>query len=153
MSWLGRISQMGLQLQLDAFKAEFARTAPGAPAGRPALYEAEIEELRAHFALERAIRTGDLAPGFTLPDVQGGDVSLGSLLEAGPAVVTFYRGGWCPYCNVQLRAYQAGLPQMAKLGARLVAISPQLPEQSLSTAQADELTFYVLSDLITKPPG
>jgi peroxiredoxin len=64
-------------------------------------------------------------------------------------VVTFYRGGWCPYSNIniQLRAYQAVLPQMAGLGARLVAISPQLPEQSLSTAQADELTFYVLSDV------
>ena len=62
-------------------------------------------------------------------------------------MVTFYRGGWCPYCNIQLRAYQAILPQMADLGARLVAISPQLPEQSLATAQTDELTFDVLSDV------
>jgi peroxiredoxin len=62
-------------------------------------------------------------------------------------VLTFYRGGWCPYCNIQLRAYQAALPQMTALGARLVAISPQLPEQSLVTAQADELTFDVLSDV------
>jgi peroxiredoxin len=144
MWWLGRISQMGLQQQLDAFKAEFARTAP---AGRPALYEAKIEELRASFARERAIRTGDLAPGFTLPDAQGRGVSLGSLLEAGPAVVTFYRGGWCPYCNIQLRAYQAVLPNMTTLGARLVAISPQLPDGSLSTAEANELTFDVLSDV------
>jgi peroxiredoxin len=62
-------------------------------------------------------------------------------------VLTFYRGGWCPYCNIQLRAYQAVLPQIAALGARLVAISPQLPEQSLATAQTDELTFDVLSDV------
>jgi len=59
----------------------------------------------------------------------------------------FYRGGWCPYCNIRLRAYQAILPQLSALGARLVAISPQLPEQSLSTAQADELTFDALSDV------
>jgi peroxiredoxin len=135
---------MGLQQQLDAFRAEFARTAP---AGRPALYEAKIEALRASFALERAIRTGDVAPGFTLPDAQGRHVSLARLLEAGPAVVTFYRGGWCPYCNIQLRAYQAMLPEMTTLGARLVAISPQLPDGSLSTAAANELTFDVLSDV------
>jgi len=135
---------MRLQQQLDAFKAEFARTAP---AGRPALYEAKIEQLRASFALERAIRTGDLAPDFTLPDAQGRDVSLGSLLEAGSAVVTFYRGGWCPYCNIQLRAYQAVLPELTALGARLVAISPQLPDGSLSTSEANELTFGVLSDV------
>jgi len=135
---------MGLQQQLDAFKAEFARTAP---VGRPALYEAKIEELRASFALEHATRTGDQAPDFTLPDPQGRDVSLGTLLEAGPAIVTFYRGGWCPYCNIQLRAYQAVLPEMTALDARLVAISPQLPDSSLSTAEANELTFDVLSDV------
>ncbi len=135
---------MGLQQQLDAFKAEFARTAP---AGRPALYAAKIEELRASFALERAIRTADRAPDFTLPDPQGRVVSLGALLEAGPAVVTFYRGGWCPYCNIQLRAYQGVLPEVTALGARLVAISPQLPDGSLSTAEANNLTFDVLSDV------
>ena len=135
---------MALQSQLDAFKAEFARTAP---AGRVALYEAKIEDLRASFALERAIRTGDQAPDFTLPNPQGRPVSLGTLLEAGPAVVTFYRGGWCPYCNIQLRAYQAVLADISALGARLVAISPQLPDGSLSTAEANELTFDVLSDV------
>ena len=144
MSGPERMSQMGLQQQLDAFKAEFARTAP---AGRPALYEAKIEELRASFALERAIRTGDQAPEFTLPDPREKEVSLAVLLEAGPAVITFYRGGWCPYCNIQLRAYQAVLPKMTALGARLVAISPQLPDGSLSTAEANELSFAVLSDV------
>jgi peroxiredoxin len=135
---------MELQQQLDAFKAEFARTAP---VGRPALYEAKIEELRASFPLERAIQAGDQAPDFTLPDLQGRAVSLGTSLEAGPAVVTFYRVGWCPYCNIQLRAYQAVLPEMTVLGARLIAISPQLPDGSLSTVEANHLTFDVLSDV------
>ena len=135
---------MGLQQQLDAFKADFARTAP---AGRPALYQANIDELRAGFATEHAVRVGDQAPDFTLPGAAGNPVSLGVLLQAGPVVVTFYRGGWCPYCNIQLRAYQAILPDMAAAGARLVAISPQLPDGSLSTAEANGLTFDVLSDL------
>jgi peroxiredoxin len=135
---------MSLDQQLADFKAEFARTAP---AGRPALYEAKIEELRASFALEAAAGVGAVAPDFRLPDVKGNPVSLSDLLQSGPVVVTFYRGGWCPYCNIQLRAYQAALPQVTTLGARLVAISPQLPDQSLSTAQADELTFDVLSDI------
>jgi peroxiredoxin len=135
---------MGLEQQLAAFKAEFARTAP---AGRPALYEAKIEELRASFAFEAAVGTGDQAPDFLLPDVQGDTVSLSTVLRRGPAVVTFYRGGWCPYCNIQLRAYQAVLPEITALGGRLVAISPQLPDRSLSTAEANELTFDVLSDV------
>ena len=135
---------MGLQHQLDAFKAEFARTAP---AGRPALYDAKIEELRASFALERAVGLDDLAPDFRLSNAKGAVVSLHDLLQSGPVVVTFYRGGWCPYCNIQLRAHQAILPEITELGARLVAISPQLPDGSLSTAEANALTFDVLSDL------
>src|ERR1700689_2331843 len=135
---------MGLDQQLADFKAEFLRMAP---AGRPALYEAKIEELRAGFALEAAAGGEAPSPGFRVPDVRGNPVSLTDLLGRGPVVLTFYRGGWCPYCNIQLRAYQAVLPQIAALGARLVAISPQLPEQSLATAQTDELTFDVLSDV------
>lgn len=135
---------MGLQDQLDSFRAEFAHSAP---AGRVALYEASIEELRASFALEKAVGAGDEAPGFSLPDVRGNQVSLSGLLQYGPVVVTFYRGGWCPYCNIQLRAYQAMLPEMATLGARLVAISPQLPDGSMGTAEKNALTFEVLSDV------
>src|ERR1700722_6297104 len=129
---------MGLERQLAAFKAEFARTAP---AGRQALYEAKIEERRARFAMKAAIGIDDHAPDFTLPDAQGKSVSLAEMLRHGPTVVTFYLGGWCPYCNLQLRAYQAALPEMTALGAGLVATSPQLPDCSLSTAEANELIF------------
>ena len=104
---------MDLQDQLDDLKSEFARTAPP---GRPALYEAKIEELRASFALEEAVRIGDEAPDFALTDARGNSVSLANLMQRGPVIVTFYRGGWCPYCNLQLRAYQAILPQVAALG-------------------------------------
>jgi peroxiredoxin len=138
------MAAMGLEQQLAEFREEFARTAP---AGRPALYEAKIEELRASFAMEKALGVGGEAPDFVLPDAHGRPVSLSGILQLGPAVVTFYRGGWCPYCNLQLRAYQAALPDMMALGARLVAISPQLPDGSLSTAEKNELTFDVLSDV------
>jgi peroxiredoxin len=73
-------------------------------------------------------------------------VPLSDLLQHGPVVVAFYRGGWCPYCNLELRALQKSLPEIEKLGAQLVAISPQTPDSSLSTQQKDKLRFQVLSD-------
>ncbi len=74
-------------------------------------------------------------------------MTLGELLADGPAVIVFYRGGWCPYCNIALRAYQTELlPQLDRHGAKLVAISPQQPDQSLSTKEKAELSFTVLSD-------
>jgi len=94
-----------------------------------------------------AVAVGDVLSDFTLPDATGQDVSLSELVTDGPAILVFYRGGWCPYCNIQLRAYQAALPEMVALGARLVAISPQLPDRSLSTTETNELTFDVLSDV------
>jgi peroxiredoxin len=135
---------MSLEQELAAFKAEFSRTAP---AGRAALYEAKIEELRADFALASAVGVDEAAPDFALPNAAGKSVVLTELLRSGPVILTFYRGGWCPYCNIQLRAYQSVLPQISASGARLVAISPQLPDNSLDTANKNALTFDVLSDV------
>jgi len=124
---------------------------PSSPAPQPpdqsALYEAKIEELHASFAMEQALSVGAEAPDFVLQNAPGQPVSLSDTLRPGPAVVAFYRGDWCPYCNLQLRAYQAALPDIMALGARLVAISPQLPDGSLSTVEKNELTFDVLSDV------
>ena len=93
------------------------------------------------------VAVGDKLADFTLPDANGRPVSLGELVADGPAVIVFYRGGWCPYCNLALRAYQAELlPQLDRFGARLVAISPQGPEKSLRTKEKAELAFTVLSD-------
>jgi peroxiredoxin len=134
---------MTLQQELDAFRAEFERTAP---AGRAALYDAKVEELRRHFPVERIPAVGGTAPDFALPDVHGRTRALADALGDGAAVVTFYRGGWCPYCNIQLRAYQHILPEILALGGRLVAISPQRPDASLTTAEKNALKFDVLSD-------
>ena len=135
---------MSLEHELASFKAEFSRTAP---AGRAALYEAKIEELRADFALASAVGVDEAAPDFALPNAAGKSIVLKELLRSGPVILTFYRGGWCPYCNIQLRAYQSVLPQISASGARLVAISPQLPDNSLDTANKNALTFDILSDV------
>ncbi len=91
--------------------------------------------------VEGAAKVGAPMPDFTLPDADGSPVSLADL---GLAVIVFYRGAWCPYCNLTLRTYQQEiLPELENLGARLVAVSPQLPDDSLSTK---DLKFTVLSD-------
>ena len=107
---------MGLEPELAAYRAGFARTAPP---GRSALYESKIQELSATFAIEKTITLGDEAPDFVLLDPYGRLVSLSDAIQNGSTVITFYRGGWCPYCNIQLRAYQAALPKITNLGARL----------------------------------
>ncbi|TWU43473.1 putative peroxiredoxin bcp [Novipirellula aureliae] len=96
---------------------------------------------------DNAIEVGRKAPDFELPSPRGESVSLSTLLANGPVVVTFYRGSWCPYCSLQLRAMQQRLPDIQSLGAELVAISPQVPDESLSQAEQEALAFPVLSDL------
>jgi len=93
-----------------------------------------------------AIKIGEKAPDFQLPNPKRESISLSSLLEKGPLVVTFYRGSWCPYCNLQLRALQAKLSQIHTLGAELVAISPEVPDGSLTKNEINEMDFIVLSD-------
>ncbi|WP_022952096.1 peroxiredoxin-like family protein [Leucothrix mucor] len=93
-----------------------------------------------------ALAVGQRVPAFELPDAEGNLVSSADLLAKGPLVVTFYRGSWCPYCNLQLRALQARLADINALGAQLVAISPQVPDGSLSKNEISEMDFIVLSD-------
>ncbi len=95
---------------------------------------------------ERALAVGATAPEFALPDVTGETLSLQTLLNQGPVVLSFYRGGWCPYCNLELRALQNALPEIQASGANLVAVSPETPDNSLTTAQKNDLSFAVLSD-------
>lgn len=94
----------------------------------------------------KALDIGQKAADFALPDPEGKLVSLSELLVAGPVVVTFYRGSWCPYCSLQLRALQSRLGDIHALGAKLVAISPQVPDGSMSKDEVSEMDFIVLSD-------
>lgn len=93
------------------------------------------------------LAVGEQAPEFSLPDAHGVAVSLRGRLSAGPVVLVFYRGEWCPYCNTYLRALQATLPEIASRGASLIAVSPQSPDHSLSLTEKAELGFDVLSDV------
>jgi peroxiredoxin len=107
---------------------------------------AEIKKLAESGIARDALQVGAKAPDFTLPDAHGKPVTLSALLAKGPAVVTFYRGGWCPFCDLQLRAYQGVLRTIHDLGAELVAISPQTPDYALSDVEKKHLTFTVLTD-------
>jgi peroxiredoxin len=97
--------------------------------------------------LSSALNVGDRAPDFTLKNATGANVALSELLEKGPVILTWYRGGWCPYCNIALKDLQGGLPSFTAAGATLVAISPELPDHSLSTQEKHALSFPVLSDV------
>jgi peroxiredoxin len=137
-------TNLPLQQQLDEFSAQGSDRFP------PELIEAltrPVRQLNASGAAERALKEGARAPDFTLPDTLGKPVTLSHLLAQGPVVITFYRGEWCPYCHLELRAYQQALPELRSLGASLVAISPQTPDHSLTTAEKMDLTFAVLSDV------
>lgn len=93
------------------------------------------------------LAVGDQAPDFTLFNAVGKPVTLSELLIDGPVVLSFYRGEWCPFCNIQLRHLQQALPRFREFGATLVAISPQSPDHSLSLTEKYELEFPVLADL------
>lgn len=105
-----------------------------------------IEQAKTFQQGNDAIKVGQKGPGFELPDVEGQSVSLDTLLEKGPLVLTFYRGSWCPYCNLQLRALQARLGDIHALGATLVAVSPQVPDGSMTRDEISDMDFVVLSD-------
>ncbi|NGO43494.1 peroxiredoxin-like family protein [Streptomyces ureilyticus] len=96
---------------------------------------------------DRALTVGTQAPRFTLPTATGHTLCLDDLLAEGPVVLTFYRGAWCPYCNIALRALQQHHDAITARGARLVAVSPQIPDESLTLTEKHALTFDVLSDL------
>jgi len=129
----------------DRIAALNTNLAKQAPDGVKAVMT-EIESLVRSGAGREAQRVGDCAPDFTLLDAMGRSIWFATLRQSGPVVVTFYRGQWCPYCDLQLRAYQEILPRIAALGATLVAISPQTPDESFSTADKRKLEFHVLSD-------
>jgi peroxiredoxin len=134
---------MTLKEELDAFRFSFMTKAP--PGIRDAMIRADME-LVASGITDHALKAGDKSPDFRLPDARGGHLRLRDLLAKGPVVVSFYRGGWCPYCNLELRALEDALPAIQQLGAQLVAVSPQTPDESLSTAEKNQLAFAVLSD-------
>lgn len=139
---------MTLQAKLDAFKADFkgGRAPYFAPPEIHPVMERATAELIASGQAGRALQAGDKAPAFTLNDPDGKPVSSADLLAKGPLVISFYRGVWCPYCNLELQALQEALPQFAELGASLIAISPQVAANSRKSQRENRLDFPILSD-------
>jgi peroxiredoxin len=132
-----------LAKELEAFLADFGQRVP---ADIRAVMRDADDDLRRTGIENRVLKEGAAAPDFALPDATGRTVRLADRLAAGPVVLTFYRGGWCPYCNLELRAWQRMLSEIDALGARVIAVSPQTPDASLSTAEKNGLAFDVLSD-------
>jgi len=106
----------------------------------------DMNRVRSSGVLDHALKVNDPAPDFSLPDAYGHEISLTTLLKAGPVVISFYRGEWCPFCNLELRALQQALPEINKLSANLIAVSPEKPEGGLLVTEKNKLTFSVLSD-------
>ncbi|MBB6254848.1 peroxiredoxin-like family protein [Nitrospirillum iridis] len=139
---------MTLQSKLDAFKADFEAGKPpyNVPYSVVETMHRATTELIASGAAQRALKAGDELPTFRLSDPDGNTVSSADLLSSGPLVISFYRGVWCPYCNMELQALQEALPTFQELGASLLAISPQNPVNSRKSVRRNKLTFPILSD-------
>ncbi|MBI5060566.1 AhpC/TSA family protein [candidate division KSB1 bacterium] len=131
------------QAHLDLLKAKFSGAAP---TDKARVYEAGIDSVRLSGVVESSLKVGVTAPDFELPNAASKPIRLSELLRTGPVVLTWYRGGWCPYCNITLHDLQVALPEIQKAGGTLVAVSPEIPDSSLSTLEKHALQFEVLSD-------
>ena len=141
--FLDILQAQGLQDELDARKKAFAERAPAE------LLESQdqaLSELEASGVYDRVLKVGDKAPDFTLKNHEGKDVNLSDLLEKGPVVLTWYRGGWCPYCNITLAALAKKNAEIEELGATLVAMTPELPDSTAASVEEQGLNFEVLTD-------
>ena len=138
---------MSLKAQIDAYNVQKDAKLP---ADVLALMNTTNEELIAQHIKDNALQIGQKVENFSLANHNGENIELADLLKKGPVIISFYRGGWCPYCNLELKALNDYLPQFKTQSAQLVAISPQLPDETLSTAQKNDLEFDVLSDVSNK---
>lgn len=134
---------MSLQDKLDALKANLQTKVP---ADVHDVMKRATDALIASGQADTACKVGDKAPEFTLADANGTNVTLADLLATGPVVLTFYRGVWCPYCNMELQALQEALPAIEAHGARLIAITPQTAANSRKAGRTQALTFPILTD-------
>jgi peroxiredoxin len=140
---------MSLQAKLDAFKADFEAGKPpyNVPYSVVETMHRATAELIESGAARRAKKAGDVAPSFSLKDPEGNVINSADLLKRGPLVLSFYRGVWCPYCNMELQALEAAKPEFDRYAASLVAISPQTAPNSRKSVRQNKLSFPILSDV------
>jgi len=134
---------MSLQDDLNKAHDDFMASAPE----EAKQLDMDTEEVVRSGVGKDALAVGDTIPDFILPDQLAREISSEDLRAISPLVIKFYRGSWCPYCSLELHALQRYLPKIEALGASLIAISPQLPDESMSTAEKYDLSFTVLSDV------
>lgn len=134
---------MSLQQQLNAFKEQFKQQAPVEAFDA---FARSTQELIATGQHERALKSGDVAPDFVLTDAEGNDIALKDLLAKGPVVLSFYRGVWCPYCNIELQALEAAAENIRAKGATLIAVSMQGAADSRKSQRDNNLSFPILTD-------
>ena len=141
------MTQTTLASTITAFQDKFI---PTIPEETFSLLMSELQTLITKGMAEQAIKVGDTFPDFVLPNAENAGLSLAALLKEGPLVISFYRGAWCPYCNLEIKALQNRLTDIQATGAQLIAISPQTPDKSSDQISTSKLTFDVLSDSSNK---
>jgi peroxiredoxin len=114
------------------------------------IYREGIAAVASSGILEKAMQVGDVAPNFSLPNASGETVELYDYLKKGKVVLTWYRGGWCPYCNLALHELQKELVNFKANGAQLLALTPEMPDKSMTTSEKHNLEFEILSDVGNK---
>lgn len=134
---------MTLQDKLDEYKAGFKRNVPQDKQDIMAKATADLE---ASGQADRTVKVGQKLPPFTLKNQDGGPVSSDALLATGPLVISFFRGVWCPYCNIELGALNDAHEDFVAAGAQLVTIAPQLAASAQETRKKHDLKFDVLID-------
>ena len=137
-----KVNSLGEMLNAKSMEADRRSSAE-----KKKIYNEGIESVASSGVLKNALNVGDIAVDFTLKNSTGKDVNLYDELKNGPVILTWYRGGWCPYCNITLHYLQERLPDFKKAGASLLALTPELPDKSLSTSEKHNLEFKVLSDV------
>lgn len=140
-------TQTDLSSQIIEYQSSFKQKVPQETAE---LMQQKTADLKRSGIVNNSLKVGRSAPEFELPDPIGTMHRLSELLARGPVVINFYRGEWCPYCNLEIRAFQQLLPDFKQANAQLVAISPERPNHSLTMQQKHDLTFPVLSDVGNK---
>lgn len=141
---MDKTEEVSLKSQLDDKKRNFEQNADPV---KIKIYKEGLESVKESGILDKALNVGDIAPNFTLTNALGESVELYDYLKKGKVILTWYRGGWCPYCNLTLAQLQLELPEFLANGANLLALTPELPDNSLKTSEKHDLQFEVLSDV------
>lgn len=134
---------MTLKDKIDAFKQGFINQAPESVR---AVMDRATADLKISGILDNTIKVGDTLPPFRLNNQDGKLIDSAALLKDGPLVLSFFRGVWCPYCNLEVKALEEFAAQFGAAGAQIVLVSPQTEKYGKKTQSDNQLSFDVLSD-------